>query len=101
MIFHCMIILPHPAPGSEVVGPGQAASWFTVEDLLQGHIHYVQTPHQGVEPAADRVMLHVDDGVNSSPVSRLQVNITVSRYATLSYFLNKNKDFLLFNDLHL
>ncbi|XP_058637530.1 FRAS1-related extracellular matrix protein 1a [Onychostoma macrolepis] len=55
-----------PSPGFEKSNMGISIASFTYRDVLNGHINYVQSRHQRMEPTTDQLMLHVSDGKQQS-----------------------------------
>ena len=55
---------------------------FTLADLLDGNIHYVQSHHLKVEPTEDHFVFYVTDGVNQSPSYSLNISIKVTLFIT-------------------
>ncbi|XP_026182676.1 FRAS1-related extracellular matrix protein 1a isoform X2 [Mastacembelus armatus] len=55
-----------PSPGFEKSNMGISIASFSYRDLLDGHVNYVQSRHQRMEPTADQFTLYVSDGKHSS-----------------------------------
>ena len=65
------------ALGSEKAGREEVRE-LAVRDLVQDYLTYVQSDHEGKEPAWDAILFTVTDGVNTSPVHRFNFTIIVS-----------------------
>ncbi|XP_030018419.1 FRAS1-related extracellular matrix protein 1a isoform X2 [Sphaeramia orbicularis] len=55
-----------PSPGFEKSNMGISIASFSYKDITDGHINYVQSRHERMEPTADHFMLCVSDGKRSS-----------------------------------
>ncbi|KAJ8385248.1 hypothetical protein AAFF_G00191250 [Aldrovandia affinis] len=55
-----------PSPGFEKSNMGISIGSFSFKDVMNGHINYVQSRHQRVEPTEDQFMLYVSDGKRRS-----------------------------------
>ncbi|KAF7649534.1 hypothetical protein LDENG_00139980 [Lucifuga dentata] len=55
-----------PSPGFEKSNIGISIASFSYKDIIDGHVNYVQSRHQRMEPTADQFMLCVSDGKHSS-----------------------------------
>ncbi|XP_033962126.1 FRAS1-related extracellular matrix protein 1a [Pseudochaenichthys georgianus] len=55
-----------PSPGFEKSNTGISIASFSYQDILDGHINYVQSRHQRMEPTADQFLLCISDGKHSS-----------------------------------
>ena len=50
---------------------------FTLADLSEGHIEYIQLRTEGVEPQMEILRLYATDGMNTSPTEQLKIQIEV------------------------
>ncbi|XP_074642151.1 FRAS1-related extracellular matrix protein 1-like [Tubulanus polymorphus] len=64
-----------PDKGSEISNTGKPITEFSLQDIDDGAIRYVQANHQGVEPLHDMIVLKVNDGDLYSPETLLPVSI--------------------------
>ena len=71
-----------PAPGSEMSRMGIPVSSFTIGDIRNEYINYVQSVHKGKEPRVDRFAFHCSDGLNKSPELRFDIQIYPSNDET-------------------
>ncbi|KAM6909056.1 FRAS1-related extracellular matrix protein 1a [Xenentodon cancila] len=55
-----------PSPGFEKSNTGISIASFSYKDIIHGHVNYVQSRHQRMEPTADQFMLCASDGKHSS-----------------------------------
>ncbi|TWW63720.1 FRAS1-related extracellular matrix protein 1 [Takifugu flavidus] len=55
-----------PSPGFEKSNTGISIASFSYRDIINGHVNYVQSRHQRVEPTADQFKLYVSDGQRTS-----------------------------------
>lgn len=64
-----------PAPGSERSRIGMPVSSFTINDVRNEKINYVQSVHKNVEPQKDSFNFHCSDGINRSPDILFEIDI--------------------------
>ncbi|EDO40454.1 predicted protein [Nematostella vectensis] len=64
-----------PSPGSEVSNAGKRVTSFSIRDLKEGHVNYVQSESAGVEPRMDWVAVSCTDGANTSPRKLISIAI--------------------------
>lgn len=50
---------------------------FPLQDLLDGHVYYVQSDHKNKEAIQDSFLFHATDGVNNSPPQTFNISIIV------------------------
>ncbi|GFT76574.1 extracellular matrix protein 3 [Trichonephila clavipes] len=67
-----------PAPGSERPRKGLPVTAFSVSDITDDYISYVQSIHKGLEPIDDKFSFSCSDGVNSSPTMVFPIQIEPS-----------------------
>ncbi|KAK1796819.1 hypothetical protein P4O66_000910 [Electrophorus voltai] len=78
-----------PSPGFEKSNMGISIASFYYRDVMNGHINYVQSRHQRVEPTADQFMLCVSDGKHQSSAIPFYIIINPSNDETPD-FLTRN-----------
>lgn len=77
-----------PAPGSEKSRTGIPVSSFTIGDVKNGYIFYVQNVHEGSEPTEDRFAFVCQDGApNFSDPTFLNIGITSGEQFYLFHIL--------------
>ncbi|XP_068203770.1 extracellular matrix protein 3-like [Palaemon carinicauda] len=64
-----------PLPGHETSRKGIPISSFSLLDIIDGNINYVQSMHTKMEPRKDSLGFHCTDGINKSPDKTLQIYI--------------------------
>jgi hypothetical protein len=64
-----------PSPGSEKSNAGTSIQKFTLNDIRDGMINYVQANHEKVEPLTDQFLIKVTDGELFSQKTLLTINI--------------------------
>ena len=64
--------------GSEKSEKGNAVSSFSLSDLRNDKIFYVQSKHKGIEPVQDKFRVRCTDGSNVSPEVTIRVRIEPS-----------------------
>jgi len=70
--------LTNTGPEAMRKSPGRPVLSFTLDDVVQGHVRYVQAEHNGVEPMSDAFEIYITDGqVNSNP-NLVQVSVLPS-----------------------
>ncbi|KAM9400758.1 FRAS1-related extracellular matrix protein 1a isoform 1-T2 [Salvelinus alpinus] len=65
-----------PSPGFEKSNTGISIASFSYSDIMNGHVNYVQSRHQRIEPTADQFMLCVSDGKHTSAHVHFYIIIT-------------------------
>uniref|UniRef100_A0A8B9KAF0 Fras1 related extracellular matrix 1a n=1 Tax=Astyanax mexicanus TaxID=7994 RepID=A0A8B9KAF0_ASTMX len=78
-----------PTPGFEKSNMGISIASFSYRDVLNGHINYVQSRHQRIEPTADQFMLCVSDGKHQSSAKPFYIIINPTNDETPD-FLARN-----------
>lgn len=78
-----------PAPGSEKSRSGTAVSAFTIGDIREGNIYYVQSIHQGVEPVEDGFTFRCSDGINFSQKNFFPVLIIAANDETPEIYVRE------------
>ncbi|KAL5018410.1 hypothetical protein ScPMuIL_004132 [Solemya velum] len=72
---HFGVIQDNVPDGGSEVAHVRNVSTFPLQDLLDGHVSYIQSNHRNKEPAWDGFLFHISDGTNVSPTHRFNITI--------------------------
>lgn len=78
-----------PAKGSEKAQIGIPVSAFSIRDIRDGNINYVQSIHKNVEPREDRFTFRCSDGVNFGENFFFPISITPLNDETPELFMRE------------
>ena len=83
-------------PGSGSI-KGRPVSSFSVMDIKDRNINYVQANHTGVEPLSDSFEVYVTDGHQNSEAETIQINIVPRNDEIPQLNISKCFPFLVFS----